>query len=732
MKNVILKKINALLVTTSLVTMVFSPVAMGKQAQVEAEKLTKTQIEQFIQETGLNKSMTVGEFYKKNKASFSDRVQKLIEPMMMANANEPMPQFEVTENQNSKGEKIATLRISGKNQLSNIQFLGEEKKFVKFDNTNLTLDDVADFNSMISRLYHEDASHRKGMIEAPTTTRTLKKTSAKNSTTKESFKGLPKITPTLWKKMTPEQRAQFVLNMQYLYASARRVLDASESATPTQKNKKTSSLEKWNNFFAMLNKAEAVSAGTECVVAGYISTYKTSGGKTKCVYPDGMSTSSCKNPCNPTVYGYDSSGSRFCIDDSQLQTATHFKQGCDLKLPLGDVELAPANKSLFNSKRYEGLAEKNKTLALEKNKAAAVKGTKQFLESIFKNKGTSTDPQKKALAEAYKTGKLTAELLEEFKKIQSEYDAQIAEARSKCAKAADQKQADPQFWGACDQLHARFLFVAEYLKEPPLGCGQDSSFDEGSFKCLCSNGTPAVLPGEKCNSAPAPQPAGECAPACKGNETCDKTKSPPKCEPSPSPGPDTGKCDPACVAPEKCEKVASDGASEVWECKKSGGGDKPDDNNSGGGIWGFIKKAAPWVLGAAGLYLFWNKFLKPKKPALKPAADVCPNGAVPPCGTICTVQGQVVLASGACGCPACPPGQVQSATSPCSCSAGTTTTTTMYLCADGVTQVADLASCPSTASYTCWDGSTVANPINCPEQTTTPVTTKPGTIETGR
>lgn len=712
MMNIILKKINSLLITLSVATMVFSPVAMGKQAQAEAERLSKAQLEQFIQEFGLNKSMTVGEFYSKNKDKFPSRIQKMIEPLMTQFKNEAMPQFEVSQAKNSKGETVATLRLTGKDQLANIQFLGEKDKFVKFDNTNLSLEDVANFDDMFAKLYFGDASHRKGMGDALTSPKMIKKskTIAKVVLPPPTFSGMPKITQDMWKKMTPLERAQFMMNMRMLWSGAQDVLDAKEkSKNIKSKGKKTSSLEggtaapfhKWNSFFAMLNEANA--ADTKCVVAGYIGTY---GAGKRCQYPENAKTPGCNFPCNPTIYGFDPNGKQFCLSSaSELQTATHYNKGCDAKMPLTSVQLPlPAAAAKKDASRYQGILEANKAQALKD--PAALENTKKYLESMLH--GT---PE---LKDAFQKGNISAALLAKLQEIQTNFDSTITAARNDCAAAAGETQYDREFWGACDQLHKRFLFVAAYLEKNP-GCKGGGKVDESTLTCSCANG-PAVTPGAECASTPAPNP----------------DPGPVSGTPTPQPEPGGGQCDPACVTPQTCQKTASDGdGAEVWECKSGSGPGKPDDGKKGGfwsGLWGGIKKVAPWVIGGVGLWLLYDKFLKPKKPTLKPAADACPNGTIPPCGTTCAAP-QAMLSSGVCGCPACPPGQTMTNASSCLCE-NTTTTTTLYICADGVTQVSDLANCPSTAQYTCWDGSKVANPINCPEQPSTGTSTKP--VDTSR
>lgn len=699
--NMILKKINGVLVTMSLATMVFSPVALGQQAKVNQEQMSKAQLEQIVQQLGLTKSMTFGEFYKKNKEYYPPRVQKMVEQLLVNFKNEPMPQFTVGTTLNSKGETISTLRINGKDQMANIQFLGEPNKFVKFDNTNLTEEDIANFDDMFAKLYMGDSSHRKGYGDPLTSPKTMKKMTAK-AVAPAKFSGLPKITKENWKKMTPLQRAEFMMNMRLLWSGAQDVLDAKEASKATgTKGKKTSSLngspfenslEKWNMFFAMLDEANA--ADTKCVVAGYIGNY--SAGK-RCTYPANVKVAGCNFPCNPTIYGFDSSGKQFCLSSaSELQTATHFRKGCDAKMPLTSVELPlPAASAKQDASRYQNVLEENKAKAkLDKD---VIPNTKKYLESMLKDSG---------MREAFQKGNITPELLAELQKIQSEFESTITAARNDCAAAAGETQYDKNFWGACDQLHKRFLFVAVALQSNP-GCKDGGKVDETSLLCACPSGT-GVAPGSAC-AAPTPSPGP--TPGTSDTVT-----------PGPTPDPGGGKCDPTCSSGQKCEKTSTDGdGAEVWECKGGSDGGK-DDGKPGffSKLWSGVKKIAPWVLGGVALYAAWKIFFKVKKPALKPAADACPNGAVAPCTSMCPAP-QAMLASGSCGCPACPPGQTMTNASSCLCE-NTTTTTTILVCADGVTQVTNIANCPSTANYTCWDGSTVANPINCPEQPSTSTT----------
>lgn len=681
MMKTYLKKLNGLLVTISLLTMVFSPVAMGQQAADNAEKVSQAQLQQFVTELGLNKSMTFGEFYKKNKDLFPPRVQKMVQPLVSKFKDEPMPQFEVATTQNSKGEKIATLRISGKDQMSNIQFLNEPGKFVKFDNTNLTEEDIVNFDDMFAKLYFTDASHRKGMGDAVTSPKNAKAQPPK-------FSGYPKITQQMWKKMTPLERARFMVNLRMLYSSAQEVIDL--KTEKKQKGKKTSALEKWNLFFEMLDEANA--ADRKCVVAGYIGTY---GANKRCQYPTGaVESSGCSMPCNPTIYGYGSGGKAFCLSDrNELQTATHYNKGCDKNMPLTSVEMSlPAKAAAKDSSRYQDVVEANKAQALAD--PSSLELTKKYLESMLQG-----SPEMK---EAFQKGNLTPELLAKLQEIQTNFNSTIAAARNDCATASTEEQYDKNFWGACDQLHKRFLFVGAYLDKSP-GCFiGETAVDPETLTCQCPNG-PAIPPGQECPKSSGSSPGA-----------------------SPGEGGDAGggewSCDPECGKGEVCGPGSSDeNGVKVGECKAAGADGKDKDKKPGfwSKLWGGIKKAAPWVLGGVGLWLIWKKVFDVKKPKLKSAGDRCPNGSVAPCAQSCTPPKGYV--NGACACPSCPPGQTMTNAQSCLCE-NTSTTTTIFVCADGLTQVTDLANCPQSTTFTCWDNSQVSNPINCPVQ---PTPTKP-------
>lgn len=661
----------------SVLTMIFSPVAMGLQS----EENLKKQIETFMAETQLNKRITYKEFWNKTKHLYSGQVYKDVERYLMSAPNELMPEFALKESLSSTGEKIPTLTISENGKSHTMQIFGEKAKFAKFNNVVLTENDLTLVTPAMKRLMASDIKikkeHDRNLIKA-------------NSS---KFSGTPKITREMWKKMTPMEHAQFMMSLRLLWSGAQDVLDAkeaSDSKKPVRQNgKKTSSLDKWNIFFAMMNdNVEAVTAGTKCVVAGYIGTY---GADKKCKYPANTKVTGCNYPCNPTIYGFSSGGKQFCLaNEGELQTATHFNKGCDAKMPLTSVDLPlPSPSAKKDASRYQGILDANKNLALKDPKA--MENTKKYLESMLQ--GT---PE---MRDAFANGNITDDLLKKLQEIQQQFDSTISAARADCATAAVEKdQYDKNFWGACDQLHKRFLFVAEFLTKKP-GCADSKSVNPETLKCPCDGGGEAV-PGAQCVAVVKPTPVEEVT----SGTTEAVVKEPIQCVNG------TTEVEGSCV----CE----DGKEPQGEDKKCG--------------TGFNWK--PWLIGAGligGAALLYFLFKKKKKDnpavaAVPPAPQVCQNVCAAnttqnptTCACDPIVQQPVctapqVFSGGVCGCPvtnACTPGQQIYNLNSCQCDS----VAQPSVCADGVTQYftpPGPGTCP--APTVCQNGSQVYPPATCP------------------
>lgn len=718
-----MKKICRFVATAgSVLTIIFSPVAHGLQS----EENLKKQIEGFIADTQLNKRVTYKEFWNKIKHIVPGQAYKDVERYFMQAPNELMPEFKVTESTSSTGEKIPTITITEKGKTYNVQIFGETTKFAKFNNVILSENDVLLFTPAMKRIMASDIkikkSHDINVIKEQ----------------KKNFSGTPKINSEMWSKMNPTQRAQFVLNLRFLWTGAQDVLRLKDEQDAKkeipQKGKKTSSLEKWNNFFAMIESAQASEGttalnGTDCVVAGYIGRYgKGQDNRIRCQYPQAAKRStSCKNPCNELIYGYQDNGTQICLADSDLAKATHFESGCEKVRPLTVMKLAlpAANSSLKGSARYKDIVDKNKAEALAAfNSDEKVRDlTKNYLASLLKG------PQK----ELFNSGKVDESLLTELRRIQTVFDTEIAQAREACAKAANSVQYDQNFEGACDQLHRRFLFVAAYLEKKP-GCPDSKPINPETLQCKCDTGE--VLPGSASCGAPPSPVLNDCKVKFPGVSTdWDQTKGECIC-------PENGQ---APVQGANGKYSCSSGGSEVQTCdqkypglgttEKEGqcvceDGKEPsgDPKKCGSGFnW------KPWLIGAGVIgvgVLAWLLLKKKKdKPVTPPpppppqgCQNTCPSGtALNPTTCSCdaviqppTCTAPQIVTNNICACPAtnaCTPGQQVYNLSTCQCD----TVVQPGICADGVTPYytpPGSSTCP--APTVCQNGSQVYPPNTCP------------------
>ncbi len=490
----ITSSIKVLAVILSIWTMTFSTVALG----LESENRLK-EAQNFILDTGLSKKTTYKEFWNKTKHLYPGEVYKSAEKFFLTNPNAVMPKFSVREVANSKGEKTLAMTIDGDGKSHQVQILGQPDKWATFDNVTLT---PADF-------HHVEATFKK--VENGLKS---KNKSAKPNSAFQKFQGYPTINKASWKKLTPIERAQHIVNLRALWSASIEVLEVNDNLK-SKKKTETSSLEKWNMFISFLNQ-EAIAAtgvGDACIVAGYTGSYQRGKNGLTCNYPVGQARSSCKTPCNPVIYGYKADGNEICVSSrAELQTATHWNGICDKASPLTIKELSlPQPKNAVRTQdSYKFAAEKNREEALlPENKAANLLKTEVYLKSMLNQKGNQ------AVKDMFEKGDFNDEMLAQLKKIENQFNAEIVTARNICVGVSDGlTKPDPKFYPACDQLHKRFLFVREYLQEK---CPKEPvSTLNDNLKCECSNDKTKVLnPNSKdtCEKVVVPPPVVEPAPA---------------------------------------------------------------------------------------------------------------------------------------------------------------------------------------------------------------------------
>lgn len=757
MKSRMIQKFQWIAAKLSIVSMVMLPVAEGQAAETYQNQISKQQLQQVFLTMGLNKTQTFGEFYAKNKSYLPIRIQKELNQFVKNNAKTQMPVMEITSSQNSKGEEILGIRATAGNELFNIQVVGDSNQYYKVNHIPLTEVDLINFKDTFLKMYLLDAKYRKPSAS----------TTSISNNQKAVVAGFPEMTKEVWKKLTPEQRAGYIIQLRSMWSEAREVL-----YQKNKKNVKTSNLNYESVFDFLIPKSFAATAGADssafqeekaCLIAGYVTQYSTKVcdvKKIKGSYMDSdlyaKASSACgsgKIACNPLVFGTPN-GQPTCITPSRtdinFQRATHYEGPCDSNSRLGSkVQFLKDDK--LTTGRYDTdnlkMSDEEVKAQLKKDQGENFKNTKEFLAGILKFK----NPE---LVDAFINGKMDDKTFEQIKKIHDDFNEEIRQSKEACVTASNQNQKhEKNFWQACDQLHRRQLFIKEYFDKNP-GCKSGGSVDPVSLKCKCPNSENEVIPGGECKKEDAKPPVSgglQCPKGmsregngpedykcfCQGGagnfsleeanssgfnvkEKCALLGGPQKPE-----DPTSGKCDPACTGGSKCIFVtkSEETKAEVWECRGGAAGVKPTPPKSKEESWfsSFFKKALPFVIIGVGLvvgYYVIKKLFIPKKPVLKPAADKCPNGTTPPCVQQC--QFPQVQVGTSCTCPGCAPGQTRTNMATCECSYPESGGgTTLITCPDGISQRTDLSLCPgSNTKITCWNGAQVDYAINCPEAPT--------------
>lgn len=708
-----------LVVWLSIITMVMSPIAMGQEAQ----NISTQQVKNALEQMGLNRKITVGEFYEKTKHLYPERIRLQIEPVLMNFKNTMMPEFSVTSGKGNDGREITNMRMTYNGQLLNFQWFGEKDKFLKFQNTNLTEIDLINFNDMFSKVLAGDENMRKQIEVKASESQTFQ-----NSNKKKSQFEYPTVSKEIWVSMTPQDRANYMIHLRLLWNDARQVLTEIENQK-AGKNKKTSFIEKfdylWKNIFEhdaaaakkvkarndkVVKPTEVTGDSTACLVAGYVTSYSSrvcDHNNIKKEYleiPDVKKANSlcgtAKLACNPIIFGTPG-GNPICIDPKAVnfQIATHYSGPCETLNGKGNNHLGSEIAFLKNDKKEVGRYSADNIIKADikaevKNELAGnYEATQDFLNGLLKFRGA----QENLFTSAF----ISEETLKQIREIKNQFETDIASATASCIASSNEKtHKDKNFWKACDQLQRRFIFVEEYLQQK---CPAGSTIND-KYKCACGgpDRITEVMPGEKvCTPMKAP---------------VDPVSPPPAELPiKPMPPEKQGKC-PAGQIEKKVigDPDSANAGVEASECVPSSSKKTKDAGSNG--IWNFMKKLAPVAIGGIALFAMYKLF-SPKAPTLKSAGDFCPNGSKPPCGQICSPP-LAMQSSGICGCAACPPGQSLGDATTCMCSSAVTPTTNVLICPDGVTRVSNLSNCP-VSSYSCWDGSKVTNPLNCPEKPTT-------------
>lgn len=489
-------------------TLIFSPVAMGR----EAETHNKKNIQQTIKELGLRNKVTLGEFWENSKAYMPGYIYKDLEAFVKENKNLQMPEVSFGVSKATDGKDIPVVTFSQNGKTQTVQFFGEQNKWAKFNGVVLSASDLNRVDSVFKRIEGSDIK-LKTEADKYRNNKLLKQKNSLNQNDINLYKkdfarfdGFPRVTPQMWKSLTKEQRAGFLVKIHLLWIDAKKVLAmAPPKKQSIQKSKEAAAID---NLYKIIFGQDAAAAegvktpsaavqveGTSvrtkkgvvfipynaksCVVAGYIGAY----GKVNNIRGDNRDGCSidvavatyksnpnlkfvqeannqcgAKKPtlvaCNPIVYGYPN-GSPACIDrrSAEYQQATHFvspgnRETCD-----GKSRLSSSDEIIkFNDKDYANIQPREKQIAAIE--ADQQKDDYALTLSYLKGVLTKKDPAMLAMLD----GEWNITLDDELVRIQSQFEQEIARAIKTCENDISGSHEKNQKL-ACDQLHRRWLFT---------------------------------------------------------------------------------------------------------------------------------------------------------------------------------------------------------------------------------------------------------------------------------
>lgn len=690
--------------------MAFSPVALGK----EAENLSQRELQGYLQEAGLTKKSTVGEFWARTKTSYPSFIQKDLEQFVAKNKNRLMPEVNLVSSKATNGTMIPTLQVTENGKVNTVQFFGEKKKWAKINNVVLSEYDFKRVADVFSRLEVSDIKIKNEAEKYAESQSLVKKDSPVQMARDLSrFSGFPTMTPQLWKSLSMKERAGFIVTMRLMHHTALKVLNSN-----TKKTKSSAALE--NFYRAIFQEANAQKSrssttskvGEQCVVAGYIGTYQNINNTNKtmslaCSVDKGIAgygsksgydfvtkaTATCSSSkgadyvaCNPIIFGFPNSGpggvSQPACIHKYTQDFSDATVSCDgqSRLTHGKLSDIPGG-----DKKYDGIKPREAQLkAIEDDQIADnYKLTEKFIEGVLASKDQT-------LLKAFKDGVWSQELESMLSGIQAGFKSEIDSAIGICEARlkSDPMQADPQQKDACDQLHRRYLFTEFFiLKFRQKACDPAATY-KGSFDkdkldsivtkvCECNETKVMVGLGAAC----APVPPAAAIPTLP---TVEVRAGKVVCE---YPGVMASEMNDECL----CNST-NNAPTEVVKNNTVNGETYPDSQAAESATYTCKESKFPWLLvgGAALLALFL--FCKKDK-SKSPPTPVTPVQPTPVCAPKVGVPPN-------CTCAPCAQGVNFEIINTVTCQCGPRVVTPIPVqCADGST-ASSVAACPK-----CGDGS---------------------------
>ncbi|MFN9068647.1 MAG: hypothetical protein ACK5V3_15575, partial [Bdellovibrionales bacterium] len=317
------------LASFSMVSMTLQPLAQAKQQ----ENWSAQALKEFVKSTQDKKGqpLSVGQYWEKAYKSFTPAEQLKLKPTVDVLKNMKLPNSEVISIKGGSGNKSARLLVNLAGKTLTLEYLGSQEKFIRVNGVVLTYQDTLTYESFIAKLGNDPA------INAD-----------RNAGLDFAMKKPHAVTYEEYKRMTPEQRAMMLIRLREVSEAAENVLQIDRDK---QKSKKTVQYFMTQPFLQLAEaqtRAEIQEAVSRpCLVAGYVGSVVTEGGRTYCDPSRAIqkfeSESGIKSTCPAGTHGchpvaFPNSG-RICEKPGRSNTNyQQFTQRCGTLSPIKTKE----------------------------------------------------------------------------------------------------------------------------------------------------------------------------------------------------------------------------------------------------------------------------------------------------------------------------------------------------------------------------------------------------------
>lgn len=221
--------------------MVASPLAWAEQSK----KINKELIAMVLKEMGVsdNKDITMGEVWSKIRHNFPKDIQDKLDVAFRMYKDEKFPKMDFSEVRNSRGETVVAMNLNESGTTARIEFIGEKDTFLKFNGKSVSEKEVASVTGFANKIKNEQI---------------VKKTAEKLTDIAAKKSIVPSF--QVWKKMTPLERAEYVLHLRLLMRETQKVLALDKVLNKKKTPTKTSRLDKDTEFYLKLIFGEPVEA----------------------------------------------------------------------------------------------------------------------------------------------------------------------------------------------------------------------------------------------------------------------------------------------------------------------------------------------------------------------------------------------------------------------------------------------------------------------------------------